>query len=143
MEHQFSLTSDYTLIFKYNGWLCCSRLPFPGQIDVGLLGAAFAQGEELSHYFLGFSHNQCGAGLQLGITLLEGQVSWPELGNRGDIQKPVSWQPLQESFEFIWKKHKRDMERVKNEITEVNLMISRILFESFKTLFQYISLLGV
>lgn len=72
-----------------------------------LLGAAFAQGEQFPDDLLGFTQDQGSTGLQLGVALLEGQVSRPELGNHGHIQEPVSWQALQEGFEFICRVQQR------------------------------------
>lgn len=78
-----------------------SGLPLSGQTDARLFGAAFAQGEQFPDDLLGFSQDQGGAGLQLGVALLEGQVSRPELGDNGHIQEPVSGQALQEGLDFI------------------------------------------
>ncbi len=78
-----------------------SGLPLSGQTDARLFGAAFAQGEQFPDDLLGFAQDQGSAGLQLGVTLLEGQVSRPELGDRGHIQEPVGGQAFQEGFEFI------------------------------------------
>lgn len=83
--------------------MCPFGLPFSGQADAGLFRAAFAQGEQFPHDLLGFGQDQGSAGLQLDVALLEGQVSWPELGDRGHIQEPVSGQAFQEGFEFIWR----------------------------------------
>lgn len=80
-----------------------SGLPLSGETDARLFGAAFAQGEQFPDDLLGFAQDQGSAGLQLGVALLEGQVSRPELGDHGHIQEPVSGQALQEGFEFIWR----------------------------------------
>lgn len=76
-------------------------LPLSGQTDARLVGAAFAQGEQFPDDLLGFSQDHGGAGLQLGVALLEGQVGRPELGDHGHIQEPVCRQALHEGFEFI------------------------------------------
>lgn len=76
-------------------------LPFSGQTDARMFWAAFAQGEQFPDDLLGFTQNQGRAGPQLGVALLQRQVSHPGLGNHGHIQKPVSGQALQEGFEFI------------------------------------------
>ena len=81
--------------------MCPGGLPLSGQTDARMFGAAFAQGEQFPDDFLGFAQDQGGAGLQLGISLLEGQVSRPVLGDHGHIQEPVSGQALQEGFKFI------------------------------------------
>lgn len=88
-----------------------SGLPLSGQTDVRLFGAAFAQGEQFPDDLLGFSQDQGGAGLQLGVALLEGQVSRPELGNNGHIQEPVSGQALQEGLDFICRDREGGQER--------------------------------
>lgn len=114
-------------------------LPFSGQTDVRLLGAAFAQGEQFPDDLLGFTQDQGSAGLQLGVALLEGQVSRPELGNHGHIQEPVSGQALQEGFEFICREYNRDREggdrggerenRTKLGVCQSNLYINNTFFE--------------
>lgn len=78
-----------------------SGLPLSGQADVRLFRAAFAQGEQFPDDLLGFAQDQSSAGLQLCITLLQGQVSRPEASYRGHIQEPISGQASQEGFEFI------------------------------------------
>lgn len=72
-----------------------------------MFGAAFAQGEQLPNDLLGFSQDQGGAGLQLGVAFLEGRISRPELGNNGHIQELVSGQALQEGFKFICRSGER------------------------------------
>lgn len=72
-----------------------------------MFGAAFAQGEQLPDDLLGFSQDQGGAGLQLGVAFLEGQISRPELANNGHIQELVSGQALQEGFKFICRSAER------------------------------------
>lgn len=78
-----------------------SGLPLSGQADVRLFWTALAQGEQFPDDLLGFDQDQGGAGLQLCITLLEGQVSRPEASYRGHIQEPICRQASQEGFEFI------------------------------------------
>lgn len=70
--------------------VCLGGLPLSGQTDARLFGAAFAQGEQLPDDLLGFPFDQGGAGLQLGVALLERQVGRPELRNHGHVQEPVS-----------------------------------------------------
>lgn len=78
-----------------------SGIPLSGQADVRLFRAAFAQGEQFPGDLLGFAQDQGSAGLQLCVTLLEGQVSWPEASYCGHIQEPISGQTSQEGFELI------------------------------------------
>jgi len=68
---------------------CDGGLPLPGQTDARVFGAPLAQGEQFLYDLLGFAHDQGGAGLQLGVALLEGQVGRPEPGDRGRVQEPV------------------------------------------------------
>lgn len=89
-----------------------SGLPLSGQTDARLFGAAFAQGEQFPDDLLGFAQDQGCAGLQLGVALLEGQVSRPELGDHGHIQEPVSGQAFQEGFEFICREFNRERAEV-------------------------------
>lgn len=55
--------------------------PLSGQTDARLFGATLAQSEHLPDDLLCFAHHQGSAGLQLGVALLQGEVSRPELGN--------------------------------------------------------------
>lgn len=71
------------------GSMCPSGIPLSGQADARLFGAAFAQGEQFPDDFLGFPQDQSGARLQLGVTLLDGQVGRPELGNHGHVQEAI------------------------------------------------------
>lgn len=82
--------------------------PLSGQTDARLFGATFAQSEQLPDDLLRFPHHQASAGLQLGVALLEGEVSRPELGNHRHIQEAVGGQALQEGFEFICRDRNRE-----------------------------------
>lgn len=52
--------------------MCPGELPLLGETDAGLFGAAFTQREQFPDDLLGFAEDKDGAGLQLGITFLEG-----------------------------------------------------------------------
>lgn len=52
--------------------VCPGGLPLLGETDAGLFGAAFTQREQFPDDLLGFAEDKDGAGLQLGITFLEG-----------------------------------------------------------------------
>lgn len=107
------LTNYTVLIYSVFFSMETSGLPLSGQTDARLFGAAFAQGEQFPDDLLGFAQDHGSAGLQLGVALLEGQVSRPELGDHGDIQEPVSGQALQKGFEFICRQYSRGRERGK------------------------------
>lgn len=117
-----------------------SELPLSGQTDARMFGAAFAQGEEFPDNLLGFAQDQGSVGLQLGVALLERQISRPELGDHGHVQKPVSGQALQEGFEFICREEEQNQRKGrlktqkidKNERLSSHLHVINMLFEHCK-----------
>lgn len=86
-------------------------LPLSWQTDARLLGAAFAQREQLPDDLLRLPQHHRHAGLQLGVAFLEGGVSGPELGDGGHVQEVVSGQVLHEGFEFIWREKRQINEK--------------------------------
>lgn len=121
--------------------MCPSGLPLSGQTDARLFGAAFAQSEQLPDDLLGFAQDQGSAGLQLGVALLDGQVSRPELGDHGHIQEAVSGQALQEGFEFICRGQRqgggqRWRKRKQNQIRHAQVIYITIPFLSTINLFS-------